>query len=124
MPDSSRVPRWQFSLRWLLVAVTLVAVALALGVFGLLSLLCGILLRGVLPTISAICAVYSRGDVRAFAIGAVIAFIPLLVGGTESHNFTFLVGTTLSQALAVGLCGLVAVAVRRWLVKHGLADEN
>jgi hypothetical protein len=124
MSDLGRASRWQFSLRWLLVAVTIVAIVLAIGVHGLLSVTMAFFLRGLLPTVALICAIYARGDIRAFAIGAVIALFPVQVAGTGSLRFTDLATTTFSLLLMIGLCGVVAVAVRRWLVSHGLADEN
>lgn len=124
MSDMSRPWRWRFSLRWMLIAVTLLAVALAIGVYGMLSVLFGFVLRGLLPTMAAICAIYARGDVRAFAVGAFTALVPVLVGGTGSVHFTSLLGTTVSQLLAIGLCGAVAVATRRWLISQGKTDEN
>jgi hypothetical protein len=118
----SRVANWQFSLRTMLIAVTIAAVALALGVFGLLSVLVSFLLRALLPTVAAVCAVYARGDIRAFAIGAFVSLIPVLIGGIGSGRIAGLVAVILAQLLISGICGVVAVAVRRWLVGQGLAD--
>lgn len=120
----SRVASWQFSLRALLIAVAIAAVALALGVFGLLSVLVAFLLRALLPTVAAVCAVYARGDIRAFAIGAFISLIPVLIGGIGSGRIAGLMAVILAQFLMTGICGLVAVAVRRWLVGQGLANEE
>ena len=124
MSDSVRTSRWQFSLRWLLVAVTIFAVLLAIGVYGLLSVLIAFILRGLLPTVAVIGAIYARGDIRAFAIGATIALLPVLVAGTNSMRFTDVAALIFSQLLMIGLCGAVAVATRRWLISHGMTDEN
>lgn len=120
----SRVANWRFSVRTLLIAMTIAAVALALGVFGLLNLLVAFLLRALLPTVAAVCAVYARGDIRAFAIGAFISLIPVLIAGTGSGRIASLMAAILAQLLISGICGVVAVAVRRWLVGQGLASEE
>lgn len=126
MSSPSSPPRFQFSLRWLFVAVTCIAVLIGLGMlpFGqaIVGLLLAISLRGLLPTVAVASAIYGRGDLRAFAIGAVVVCIPLLTTELGSLSFLALVVATISQLIAMGLCGAVAVATRRWLMKQGLSD--
>jgi hypothetical protein len=124
MSSHTSPPRFQFSLRWMLVAVAIVAILLGLGSLsigrGLIGLLLAISLRGVLPTIAVAAAVYGRGDVQAFAVGAVVCSIPILTTEIGSLSFTSLVLGTISQLIAMALCGVTAVATRRWVVRHGL----
>ena len=85
-----------------------------------MALLLAILLRGVLPTVAVIGAIYGRGELRAFAIGAVVCSIPVLTTELGPMSFAGLVVGTISQLMAMGLCGVVAVATHRWLARHGL----
>ena len=69
------LPRFQFSLAWLLIVVTIVAVAAGLGDrrsarLRRRSLLLYLIVCCVVPTPLVICAIFGRGDVQAFAIGA------------------------------------------------------
>jgi len=120
-PDS--LPRFQFSLRWMLIAVTVVAVLLGLGAFQagqmLVGLLFAIVLRGVIPTVAVVAAIYGRGDVRAFAIGAVVACAGVLTTELGSIGTAGLVISTISQLVLTAICGIVAVATRRWLDGRG-----
>jgi len=126
MSNQSPAPRFQFSLRWLLISVAVVALLLGLGSFpigqGLLGLLLAIMLRGLLPTVAIVSAIYGRGDVKAFAIGAAVCSIPVLTSDIGPMNFAGLLLATISQLIAMGLCGFVAMATRRWLARHGLGS--
>jgi hypothetical protein len=128
MSNTSPAPRWQFSLRGLLIAVAVVAVVLGLGSFtigqGLLGLLIAISLRGVIPTMAVVAAFYGRGDVRVFAMGAVVASVPLLTSELGSTSFPALVAGTIAHLMAMGLCGAAAVATRRWLIRQGMSDDK
>jgi hypothetical protein len=119
-------PRFQFSLRLLLAAVTIVAVLLGLGAFLtgqlLLGLMLAVLLRGVIPTMAVVTAFYGRGDLRAFAIGAVVVCVPTMTTDLGRLGFGDLVVGTVAQFVAIGFCGFVAVGVRRWLERHGLSN--
>lgn len=124
MSNQSPAPRFQFSLRWLLVSVAIVALVFGLGSFpigqGLLGLLLAIMLQGLLPTVAIVTAIYGRGDVKAFAIGAAVCSIPILTAEIGPMNLAGLGIATVSQLIAMGVCGFVAVATRRWLARHGL----
>ena len=124
MSNQSPAPRFQFSLRWLLISVAVVALLLGLGSFpigqGILGLLLAVVLRRLLPTVAIVSAIYGRGDVKAFAIGAAVCSIPILTTEIGPMNFAALGIATVSQLIAMGLCGFVAVATRRWLARHGL----
>ena len=63
----SSPPRFQFSLRWLLIAVTVVAVLLGLAVVSDRAddrwlVLLAVLLRGLFPTVAVVAAIYGRGE--------------------------------------------------------------
>ena len=126
MSSLNSPPRFQFSLRWLLIAVTIVAVLIGLGSIpvgqGLVGLLLAISLRGLLPTVAVVSAIYGRGDLRAFAIGAVVCCVPLLTTELGPLSFSGLILGTISQLIAMGLCGAVAIATRRWLMRQEHSD--
>jgi hypothetical protein len=126
--NSSPVPRFQFSVRWLLISVAVVAGLLALASLNvgqvILGLLFTVVLCGLLPTVAVASAVYARGDLRTFAIGAVVASIPLLTSDLGQMGFPALVVGTISQLIAMALCGAAAVVTRRWLDRHGFTREK
>ena len=102
------------------------ALVFGLGSFpigqGLLGLLLAIVLRGLLPTVAIVSAIYGRGDVKAFAVGAAVCSIPVLTTEIGPMNFAALVLGTISQVIAMGFCGFVAVVTRRWLARRGLGS--
>lgn len=116
-------PRFQFSLRGLLIAMTVVAILLGLVVFPLgqiiVGLLLAVLLRGVLPTVAVAAAIYGRGRLQAFAIGAVVSCLPILFGDLGPLSFFGLIAALVTQLVAAAVCGIVAVATREWLVRQG-----
>jgi len=116
-------PRFQFSLRGLLITMTIVAVLLGLVVFPLgqmiVGLLLAVLLRGVLPTVAVVAAIYGRGRVQAFAIGAVVSCLPILFGDLGSPSFFGLIAGLVTQLIAAAVCGSVAVATREWVLRQG-----
>jgi hypothetical protein len=124
MPTFEFPPRFQFSLRGLMIAVAVVAVVLGIVAFGklgamLLGLLLALLLRGIIPTCLVIGAIYGQGDLRAFAIGGVVANIPLLTTEIGPLDFGALIFATIAQLLAICICGTVAVVARRWIEPGG-----
>jgi hypothetical protein len=128
MSSSNSTPSFRFSLRWLLVFVAVIAVVLTMVVFplGLLIInwLYAILLRGVLPSMALVGAVFGRGDVRAFALGTLVACISLVFGaGGASFGWGGTLAAILFPAVNIAVCGLSAVAMRRWLVRQGQANE-
>jgi hypothetical protein len=106
------MPRFQFSLAWMLVFMTAIAVllwlSLSLGMMILASFVwC------VVPTPLVICALFARGSRQAFAIGALIpwlAFVVLRLPPTGS----FISMTVWLLALGA-ICGWIAVFTRRWI---------
>lgn len=107
------LPRFRFSLAWMLICVTLIAVALALSIkmASMLATLLFAVVYCVLPTPLVIVAVFARNDYQAFAIGALIPWWTLQ---------TWLPGaSTISDAIWLlamcSACGVVAAITRRWI---------
>lgn len=111
------LPKFQFSLAWLMIAVT--CVALVLAVAHILGSVIGALLFAtvccVLPTPLVICAIFARGDLQAFAIGALVPWVTLFAW-LPSQSF-------LSMALWLLIlpivCGVIGAFTRRWIRRHG-----
>src|SRR5688572_11847112 len=110
------MPRIQFSLKWMMIALTVACVLLFLSVtirdfvpaiiaFGFLC---------ILPTPVVIFAIYSRGDPQAFAIGALVPWVTVLL---SQRPFAALIWLLPMCAL----CGFLAAATRRW-IKANLRD--
>ncbi len=115
-------PRFQFSLRWLLVVVTIVAVLLGLSmIFGhAISQISAIVLFVVFPTPLLVAIIYSRGDMRTFSIGAVVPWVSLIGNGPPtSADWGDFLGLGIWLFFIGGVCGAVAVATRRWIERHG-----
>jgi hypothetical protein len=120
-PDARRTapPRFQFSLARLMVAVT--AIALLLGFSSTIgstiaffnSIVLYILASGLVAF-----AVYSRGDLQAFAIGALVPCLPLMVGPFHSTGIASGLGYLVRLLLFSGICGAVATIARRWIVEN------
>jgi hypothetical protein len=107
------LPRFQFSLFWLMIVVTLVAVILGLG-WSLGSLFLDVIFLAVccvVPTPLVICVVFGRGYLRAFAIGALIPWIILIPWGSRSATLIILALTVVLS----GTCGLIAAGTWRWI---------
>jgi hypothetical protein len=99
---------------WLMVAVTVVAVVLGLSatlgpVFGVVWYVAIYFVRCIVPTPLVICAIFGRGHVRAFAIGALIPWAVELMWVDQQQSFLALVMTIVNSAV----CGFVAVATWR-----------
>ena len=124
MPESTEpsraeisLPRFQFSLGWLLIAVTVICVLLGLAdlLDGLIELVIGTLLWCAIPTPLVICTVYGSGDYRAFSIGGLIPWVSAMFGTPQ------LSGIGLGPLLLIipsAICGVLAVATRRWVVRR------
>lgn len=110
-------PRFQFSLRWLFVAVTVVAVLLGLLAFQIgqgIAYLCFLFaFRTAIPAAALAGAIYGRGDLQAFAIGALVPCIPVLTSGDAAWDRWGLVFGTVLHLITVGLSGGVAMVTRR-----------
>jgi hypothetical protein len=110
------LPRFRFSLAWLLVCVTIIAVALGLSITlsSLVATLLFAIVYCVLPTPLLICAIFARGEVQAFAIGALIPWWTLstwLPSATSISMASWLL-------MMCTLCGVVAAITRR-LIRRG-----
>jgi hypothetical protein len=111
------LPKFQFSLARLLIAVTVIAVVLGFAhVFGdfvgavLFAFVCC-----VLPTPLIICAVFARGDIQAFAIGALVPWWTLI--GWMPNRSAFSIALWLLFMPVI--CGIVATITRRWIQRFG-----
>jgi hypothetical protein len=101
------LPRFQFSLAWFLIAVTVVAILMGfassfrefIGSLVFVTVCC------VLPTPFVIAAIFGRGDIQTFAIGALVPWLTLLPW--MSSMAIWLVVLPL-------VCGTLAVITRRW----------
>jgi hypothetical protein len=111
------LPRFRFSLKWLLVTVTAVAVLFGLViVFGdFLDMVVFAMVFSVLPTPLVICAIFARRDVQAFAIGALVPWFTLIVWIRTMWFVTLMIYLLLLPVI----CGIVAVVTRRWLSRFG-----
>jgi hypothetical protein len=110
------LPRFQFSLAWLMIVVTIVAVILGLGaslgsVFGVAVYVMYLIVRCVVPTPLVICAIFGRGHVRAFAIGALMPWVMVIPWESNQGSLIALVISLICSAA----CGFLAVATWRWL---------
>ena len=104
-------------MRGMLIAVAVVAVLIWLStiVAGLFLWIMWALLFVVLPTPLVVAAVYSRGDIRAFSIGALIPWISSWGGGPTGNSLIAIFGPALWLLIMGMVCGIVAVASRRWI---------
>jgi hypothetical protein len=117
MPTIEFPPRFQYSLRGLLIAVAVVAVLLGMLYVagGLLAWLLAIFVVWILPTPLLIAAIYSRGDVRAFSVGALVPWVSRWANPPIYDSLTSVVYSAFWVLVMAGICGAVAVASRRWI---------
>lgn len=123
MPDSdsnstrpprrwSPLPRFQFNLVWLLIAIVVASLVMGvassfrdfLGSFFFVIVCC------VLPTPLVIAAIFGRGDIQSFAIGALVPFVALLPSMSTMALWLLVLPV---------ICGTLAVITRRWLRLFG-----
>lgn len=115
-PVPTRQARFQFSLAWLLIAFTCIAIALGLSaVFGPVFRYFGfwlyLLVRCVIPTPLVISAIYGRGKARVFSIGALAPWVLVVPWDRSADSFQ-----ALPFLLVIsGVCGFVAFATWRWI---------
>jgi hypothetical protein len=107
------LPRFRFSLAWMLICVTVIAVALGLSITigSLVATLLFAVVYCVLPTPLLIFAIFARGDSQAFAIGALIPWWTLqtwMPGASSFSNAIWLL-------VMCSVCGTVAAITRRWI---------
>jgi hypothetical protein len=123
MSDLDPSPRLQFSTRWLLAAVAVVALLLGAGVVagGLLD---AFLLRPAvtlfIPTCLLVVALHSKGEVRASAIGGLVPYAWMLADVFPGVGTWGVSGGRLWIALMVVACGLIGKLTYRWLDRNGL----
>lgn len=113
----------RFSLKWLLVVVTVAAVFLVLSVVAdrfLLAWVLEPLLTLVLPTLLLVSAIFGRGDVRAFSVGALVPCYRVVSSGRAPvWSVGLWLGDTVWLLVWCVLCGAVAVAVYRRIARQG-----
>jgi hypothetical protein len=108
------MPRFQFSMRWLLIAITIVCIFLFLWVTmgGFVGIIFGSLIWCIVPTPLIITAIFGRDDWQSLAIGALVPWFVLVVKDNPMYgpyeNLIWLVAM-------MALCGVLAVATRRWI---------
>jgi hypothetical protein len=121
MSSPNTPPRFQFSLRWLILTVTVVA--LLLGLWTILGrfaeAVVAALVLFVVPTPLVVAAIYGRGDLRTFSIGALVPFVMTWLRGPAPGFFSIAL-----LLLSMLICGGVAVVTRRWLARRGLLDQE
>lgn len=117
---SSTAPsRYQFSLRWLLIAMAVIAVLLGISVIAgdyVNALVVRPLVLLVVPACLLIFVVYGRQDLRAFGIGGLVPYVTILAD--KFPGTPFIGGTFISRIwilLLVVACGAAAVTTRRWI---------
>jgi hypothetical protein len=119
-PSSLPTKRFQFSLRWLLIAVTLVALLLGLSTIfgGGLVNVAAYILYVVFAVPLVVTIIFARGDLQTFAIGGVVPWSTITVSRIPSGG---IVGLEIIVWLLVltGISGFVAIATRRWIESHG-----
>ena len=99
-----------------MIVITVVAILLGLAVTfqGLTSLILASLIWCVLPTPLVICAIFGPGDVRAFAIGGLIPWFPLLRATPPGPALLIPVWLVIMSVI----CGMIAVATYRWVPRQ------
>jgi hypothetical protein len=111
-PSRFSLPRFQFRLVWIFVLMTVVALVLWL-MMSLGGIVLGSLVWCVLPTPLVICAIFGRRDAQAFAIGALMPWLCMLVFRVPLIDS--FVALTVWIVVLGGLCGVLAVVTRRWV---------
>jgi hypothetical protein len=108
------MPRIRFSMWWVMVFITVACVFLFLAVtYGdFIGMAMSSLVWCILPTPLVIFVVYGRGDLQAFAIGALVPWATLIIRVSGSFS---LLGITFWLLPLCAICGFVAVMTRRWL---------
>ena len=114
MTNFPTLPRFQFSLRWMFVVLTLVAVLLGFAFLGpIATYLLWLVVVLVIPTPLVILTLFDRGPRQTFAIGALLPWFVTVVGGFPGGSTSAV--RLLLLLLAYALCGATAVATRIWL---------
>lgn len=109
------LPRIQFSLARLMIGMAVVAVLLflAMKVGSFFEIVLFSIVACIVPTPLVICAVYGRGDVRAFSIGALNPWVVwIALRFPDSAGWLF---ESIWLLVMGGICGVIAVVTRRWI---------
>jgi hypothetical protein len=111
------MPHLQFSLKWLMIAIAAAAVVLCLTatVRDFLSVLITTIVWCVVPTPLVASAYYGRGDIQAFAIGALTPWVVLILMLGYPLGATSFAAVTIWLLPICALCGALSVATRRWV---------
>jgi hypothetical protein len=126
-PRARRAP-FQFSMRALLIVVTVVAIAAPLfsrGAIDLSGALVGTLIQFVAPVCLGTCALYCRGRRQTFFIGAFAAsLVPIVRQRDMSFGSLGLswAGPLIDAASALGgdaMCGYLALKTRDYIERRG-----
>jgi hypothetical protein len=106
------LPRFRFSLAWLLIAVAVAAVVMgfASSFRDFIGSLLFVTVTCLLPTPFVIAAIFGRGDIQSFSIGALVPWV-MLIPWMSSMVIWLLVLPL--------ICGTLAVLTRRWLRLFG-----
>jgi hypothetical protein len=98
-----------------MIVITAVAIVLGLAmtVQGLTSLILASLIWCVLPTPLVICAIFGRGDVRAFAVGGLVPWLPLLRATPPGPPWLLPFWLVVMSAL----CGVIGAVTYRWVAR-------
>jgi hypothetical protein len=104
-------------MRGLMITITIACIVLFLWVTfgGFVSFVAAILLC-VVPTPLVIIAIYARGDLQAFAIGALVPWVVLILLRAPVFESNFTIWIWLLPTCA--FCGALASATRRWLERN------
>jgi hypothetical protein len=114
---SFALPRFRFSLAWLLIGITIVAVVLGLAhfvgpAFGFVFKLVTLAIACIVPTPLIICAVFGRGYVRAFSIGAIV---PWVIGLRWDESVFASITLLLITVTLSAVCGIVGASTLYYL---------
>ena len=120
----------QFSMRTLLIVVTIVAIACALlPYFGFLAIgaIAASLTLYIVPVALGAFALYCRGHRQTFFLGAFAgSFALFFFGGPLARDVAQFIALILVTATSAGTCGLVALSTRRFIERRGwhLPERN
>ncbi len=99
--------------------ITITAVAILLGVTqafgGFVSAVLFASICCILPTPLLICAIFARGDVQAFSIGALVPWFTIIAWMPGRSAFSIALWLLFLPAI----CGSIATFTRRWVQRFG-----
>jgi hypothetical protein len=100
---------------WLMVAVTIAALALFLYVTigNFIEIAFASVVWCIIPTPLVVFAIYAKGDLQTLGIGSLIPWAVLV--GLEAPAFNSYFVASLWLLPMSAMCGVLAVAIRRWL---------